>query len=352
MMNKEAFKSRSVELYQAFRREENIMTRLISGIKNDMDMSDELVSLFLRGFGGIYGLSEVFQLWLEEQVLNLSSPGVPTNLTDDTQTQSTLAPQSPVLDRSSSRSDVESDAIMSMLRQTMFVKPKKTKKRLAPTREGEDSSIPSEIVPTSDLSTNPPSQAELPIVNQSGVLAAEAVTKVDSDGLFDDFNMGIVDLSLHECAYLSDAAALYAALVLHLYIPFSVGVPFLSKLMGASVVNCIKLPYTATALLLSQEHLKYITVKAMEYASPVLGYLGPTILAEVASSDTFFRAAPEASFGLRALSDELYSSATAAFVGPMGRPDHSNRDAFIRPFHSDTDDRNQYKTQVCIYSFW
>jgi hypothetical protein len=345
-MNREAFKSRSIELYQAFHRDDGIVARLISAIKND-SVSDESLSLFLRGFGGIYGLSEVFQLWLEEQVLSLSSHSAPTSSFDDSQQPPSFSfiPQSPVSDRPPSRSEVESDAIMTMLRQTMFVKPKKAKKRLAPTKEGEDTSLPSETGPISASSSNLSLHAELPAANQ----VAETVVKVDSDGLSDEYGVNLVDLTLEECSGLSEAAALYAALILHLYIPFSVGIPFLSKLMGVSVVNCSKLPINSNALLLSQEHLKFFTVKAMEYASPVLGYFGPTVVAEVASSDAFFRSAPEASFGLRALSDELYSSAGTAFGGPLGRPDHSDRDAFIRPFHSDTDDRNQYKTQVCFY---
>ena len=156
--------------------------------------------------------------------------------------------------------------------------------------------------------------------------------------------------TLAETRYIISMAELYSDLLVHLYIPFSVGVPFLSKLIGFPPIENVDHSGVTNSgtmnFLSSDSHMRVFAAKAMELSISVIGYLGPAISSEISSSDSMQLHSPEAVFNLRNLSDDIYLYGSRVADSPSAGGIAKEGSGFLRPFHSDIDDRNQYKSQV------
>lgn len=431
-------RSKTDDIGAFFAENNDLLENVIRCIKNSSFHQFPDANQFIRGFGGVYGFSELFQLWLDEQMqvvllpkkVKSNIPGIPEERTGvgSNARMNSIAATLPDASNTSNRDKAtdsfptperESDVMLRILGATMRVKQKKPKKRLVPT------AVPSSCIqasePTLDLNLGISSRNQLGsvsvVVPVENALSADVIpaqsgdafqypvlesgcrqTKEDSytekkseispekrpppppiqveSGIAplrigsllttstqnnSDPNEG--KLSVTEVQKLVNIAAVYSALVVHLYIPFAVGIPFLGKLLGATAIptNPMRLMVSAKPaefVFRTIIHIHVFAAKAVEISLPLLGHLGPDLALELANSAAVCTYCPEAARLLRSLADDASSDRGKDRVDESrsnGRKDESmsvsyndvsGRDTFIRPFHADVDDRNLYKTQV------
>lgn len=428
-----------------FTEENAVLDQFIQCIKENSFKEFPDVDSFVRTFGGVYGFSELFQIYLDNEVQMLLYPKKNKQTTEQlrgsiaTDTIPKELPGADVADKAGAAAATldetptpatETEMMLRVLGSTMHVKPKKVKKRLAPTAvpvpptppmatataTGADSSnhavnsgtlfpapaaldsigvavpinkdLPHDILwrksssgdepmkpPGLDINTaqlsSPsagrkpaaPENATPPAVPRIIVDSNMTVTKVNPHAANTPFTGSEEEnkdiLSVAEVTAIVNMSAVYASLVVRLYIPFAVGIPFLTKLLGSTVSLVYQTGGTPSpSVFRTIIHVHVFAAKAIEFSLPLFGHLGPELAMELASSPAMQSYCPDAALLLRSLADESFSeSETAAPHHATGLRkavndvDVREKDSFIRPFHADIDDRNLYKTKVFIFTY-
>lgn len=407
------------EIHAFFVNDSDLIDSFLVCIKSNSFQKYPEVNSFARSFGGVYGFSELFQVWIDEQVHLLLFPkktkssmvGIPEEpavlLGTSSSPIAVQPPEIPAILSSIPEPLRESDIMLRVLGATMHVKQKKPKKRLAPTavatpsvatmplpaaeepaaevnpRDSFGISVPvgnilpadalyaccstrpAENVPVEDIltaSNDVPLAANClsePLLVDNGLSVLRVGTSLNGDSSdAGEMRRDRDLLTVSEVRTLVNISAVYAALVVHLYIPFAVGVPFLAKLLGA-VVNQNKpgtLPTPSPCVFKSIIHVHVFAAKAVEFCLPLFGHLGSDLALELVNCTALSTYCPEAAQLLRSLADDSFTEREKRVGGAAvgyGSPDAvagdlGRRDAFIRPFRADEDDRNLYKTQVCL----
>jgi hypothetical protein len=211
----------------------------------------------------------------------------------------------------------------------------------------EDQKFEPVYIEEGNLYSDPRTITPVKVVRPASVNHSQEIG-IESSNLFD--NIPMTGPTPFETRCMISMAQLYSDLLVHLYIPFSVGVPFLSKLIGhPSIENLDRTGDKSSgnkSLFTTDSHMRIFAAKAIELSVSVIGYLGSAISSEVLSLDSIQLHSPEAAFKLRNLSDDIYFCGSGVVDSPSAAGISKEASAFLRPFHADIDDRNQYKSQV------
>lgn len=428
-MSRPDIKARFSDIQKIFVEEKSLADNLVQCIKRGSFAFDQEVSAYVKSFGGVYCFSETFQVWLDEQLRPFLHPKkIRSGALDD----------KPVLSRPTSAADgsdfkigsiaeadqsvskaqntpqvhvpvskeAEMDSMLRALGQTMHIKQKKPKKRLAPTTLSEAPratgseaeadvrfqsiaispidqfgiTIPLDKIPKSH------SMSEAAATNTAGEESSrcgfgdnvnqindqnDKVASLEHKPLTltidtnlsnksighnswtDDHNNG--NLSADDLNMFARMGAVYAALLVHLYIPFAVGVPFLAKLLGFSSAK-VGSDVSSGSVFKGSIHLHVFAAKAVESSLPLFGHLGPELAIELSNCIPLQMYCLETACFLKNLGEDLAvsklidgrskGSEYMMSQSSMDDQDADRKYSFIRPFHADFDDRNQYKTQV------
>jgi hypothetical protein len=381
-------------------RDDGFIDRLISCIKADSTAGDEEVHIFVKKFGGLFGLATLMKTWVSEQVAVFENFVVVHSSTTPSSLDSAgRGPQSPIVETPSvnvngaSRSLAQSpkhdfDISSSMSRDEeldgtfrpqgpmLQVKQKKPKKRLTPNNINETSLAGPQSVGVmtstiADESRKTASSAEANANRSYGgdqnnnsqlriSVMSPVKSKYDEMGIsvyietvnvFSCFSNDPLDfLTAEDSSCIDRLARILSVLMLHLYVPLRDCVVILSRMLAIQYVegSRVKIESSSSSAfcisLTSDDHLRYFISRIIAQSLPLVLNLGPLFIAEVLELEHVLCLPEDITMVLRSVHDD--ASGRIAFGEVSNLSSSLGRDGFIRVFQSDLDDRNQYKSPV------